>query len=245
MNQKAKLLYLLFISLILNIYSIQAQSNVYLIPSLHSLHKINQKYTYGSLQSIISKINPDIIAVEIRPEDLNADSNYLKKNYPYEMWMMHYWFPQKTIRGFDWLGDDIENKAIPDNYWKGQSEIKKMENSLDQDTIYNNEIKICDTFTKQRFKLLQNLSLQELLISKDAELTKEFYNCLSQQLKDSKYEKLLQFYNKRNEKLLNNIQKIIRKNKKKRIVIVTGDDHYVFFRDILKHNNLNLLIKNF
>jgi len=238
MNQKTKLLYLLFISLILNIYSIQAQSKVYLIPSLHKLFKVNPKYTYDSLRSIINKISPDIIAVEIRSLDIKADSNYLKNNYPYEMWMMQYWFPTKIIMGFDWLGDELEGKALYDN-WANDLQVKKLQKALSVDSMYSKKVQVCNNISKERFELLKTLSLPELLKSKDAELTKQYYACLAEQLKGSSYEKMLEFYNERNNRLIENIQKITKKNQKKIIVIVTGDDHYIIFKDILKHNNLN------
>ncbi|HLN74002.1 MAG TPA: hypothetical protein VK205_11955, partial [Prolixibacteraceae bacterium] len=78
------------------------QKKVYFIPTLHGLHQANQSYSYDSLKQLINHLNPDIIAVEIRQEDINGDSLYLSKNYPYEMRMMKYWFPNTKIVGFDW-----------------------------------------------------------------------------------------------------------------------------------------------
>lgn len=238
MGRKKNIVCLLAIGLILNASYILAQRNIYLIPTLHKLHIVNQKYTYDSLQSIITKIDPDIIAVEIRSYDIDKDSSYLKKNYPYEMWMMHYWFREKIIMGFDWLGDALEGKTLYEN-WKEDIEIKKVEKALAKDSVYSNKIQPCTDISKERLELLKTLSLFELLESKDVELTNQFYACLADQLRGSEYEKILQFYVKRNNILLKNIRKIIRKNKGKKIVILTGDDHYVILKDILKSNNLN------
>ncbi|HYK54919.1 MAG TPA: hypothetical protein VEV15_00445, partial [Flavisolibacter sp.] len=69
-----------------------AQTKVCLIPTLHGLHKTNKLYNYDSLKATVARLHPDVIAVEIRAEDVASDTAYLKKNYPYEMWMMRYWF---------------------------------------------------------------------------------------------------------------------------------------------------------
>jgi hypothetical protein len=73
--------------------------------------------------------------------------------------------------------------------------------------------------------------LREILKSRDSALTKQFYECLDEKLKGSIHERVLQFYDLRNSKLLENIKKILAANKHQRIVILTGDDHYVVLKD--------------
>lgn len=214
------------------------QPNVYLIPTLHGLHSTNKNYSYDSLKKIVSRLNPDIIAVEIRPEDIDQDTNYLGKNYPLEMRMMKYWFPSAKVVGFDWLGSDIEGRLIPPNYWKEISAIKKFEKALHEDSFFNKKVSACDTFSNQRLLLLQTLSLPGILSSKDALLTTQYYQCLADMLKGSIHERVLNFYNLRNEKIYGNIKKKIRKNKKKRIVILTGDDHFVYLKNKLQNYKL-------
>ncbi|HET8838382.1 MAG TPA: hypothetical protein VFM82_05230 [Flavobacteriaceae bacterium] len=214
------------------------KNSVYFIPSLHGLHKVNEKYTYDSLNKIIGRLDPDIIAVEIRPEDINRDSTYLSKNYPYEMRMMKYWFPEAQIAGFDWLGEDIEEKPIPDNYWQEMAEVKKLEMALAADSIYSSKRATCSGYVKERLEILKNSSLREIVNSRDSILTRQYYECLATQYENSKYEALLDFYEKRNSELLNNIRDIIKSNKNKTIVILTGDDHYVYLKGSFPHNLL-------
>ncbi len=203
---------------------------VYFIPTLHSLHKVNDKYNYDSLKQLVSSLNPDIIAVEIRAEDINEDSVYLSKNYPYEMRMMKFWFPGVKVIGFDWLGNDIQGKLIPANYWSEISSIKKYEKELNSDSLFAMQTSECDSFTIQRLEIIKNYSLEEILESNDSALTKQFYECLGNKLNGSVHERVLQFYDLRNSKLLENIKVIIAENKNKRIVILTGDDHFVFLK---------------
>jgi hypothetical protein len=214
------------------------QTKVYFIPSLHGLHQINNNYNYDTLKQIINRLKPDIIAVEIRPEDISQDSTYMVKNYPFEMRMMKYWFPEAKIEGFDWLGGDIEGKTIPNNYWKDISVTKKLERELSADSIYSKKCAVCDTFTHQRLAILKNYSLKEIISSNDSLLTKHFYQCLEKQLTGTRYENILSFYDIRNDKILKNIEEIIKKNKEKVIVIITGYDHYVYLNTKFAHNLL-------
>ncbi|OFX90128.1 MAG: hypothetical protein A2W99_17560 [Bacteroidetes bacterium GWF2_33_16] len=231
-NMKIKLILSLFILITITGF---AQTKVYLIPTLHSLHKINNNYSYDSLKSIINRINPDIIAVEIRESDISADTSYLKKNYPYEMWMMPRWFSSTKIEGFDWLGDDIEGNPIPQNYWKEISAIKKCEKALSIDSIYTASISKCDSFANARLEILKTFSLKEILESDDATLCNKYYDCYSELLSGTDYELIPQLNKKRNEKILFNINELVKKYNGKIIVIITGDDHYVYLKDKVKH----------
>jgi hypothetical protein len=231
----------LFTSLLLILLKIsfQQESKVYFIPTLHQLHKSNINYSYTHLKEIIAELKPDIIAVEIRQFDINQDSMYLKSNYPYEMWNMKYWFPKTKVVGFDWLGDDIEGKALSPTYWKEVSPIKKWERELNDDSLFNDKILSCRTITKQRIELLSTLSLKDLLKSKNSALVNQFYNCLNSQLEHTRHERILIFYEQRNQKMLSNIEAIIANNKGKTIVIITGDDHYIALKDKFKHLEIN------
>lgn len=206
------------------------RNNILLVPSLHGLHQTNKRYNYDSLQRIIRRFRPDIIAVEIRNEDLDADTFYLQKNYPAEMYRMRYWFPKTLILGIDWVGADIEGRAIPDRYWKEISLIRQYEKLLREDTAMAARCRRCDSLYMERMLLLQNLSLPQLLASQDAALTSAYYRCMEEQLRGSIHRRVLDFYEERNEKILKNIRTILRFHKKQRIVIVTGDDHYFFLK---------------
>lgn len=212
------------------------QSSVYIIPTLHGLHKTNPKYNYESLKKMVDSLDPDIIAVEMRQFDVAMDSVYLGANYPFEMRMMRYWFPGKKIVGFDWLGEDIEEKLIPKNYWKSVSRIKQYESELDADSLYSIKTNTCDSFSQKRLEILKTQSLKDILNSDDSRLTAAYYACLATQLHGSIHTRVLSFYEMRNSKMAENIQNIALKERGKKIVVLTGDDHYAF----LKQSIINL-----
>jgi hypothetical protein len=213
-----------------------AQTKLYLIPSLHGLHGVNKNYSYDSLKQIIAKLNPDIIAVEIRSEDVDSDTLYLRRSYPYEMWMMRYWFPNTKILGFDWLGEDIEGSPIPKNYWKEISPMKKLERELAQDSTWAKLCAVCDSIGMKRLGILKDKSLKEIIESNDSQLCNQYHNCYSALLKGSKYEFIPYFNNERNRRIMLNIEAIVAKEEGKIIVVITGDDHYVYLSDKIKSN---------
>lgn len=217
-----------------------SQTHIYLIPTIHGLHKTNQQYNYDSLRNIISKLNPDVIAVEIRSEDMNKDSNYLKKNYPFEMWMMSLWFPSVKIEGFDWLGKDLEGNIIPEDYWVRQSSIRKLQNQLNADSSFTSKIWHCNSFTGERMIILKESSLQSILTSNDAALTLKYYQCLKNAFENSPYLALTDFYNERNTKMQENLHQLFNKHDGKRLVILTGDDHYPYLLQWIQDKNFLL-----
>ena len=116
------------------------------------------------------------------------------------------------------------------------SHIKKLERELANDSTFQMKITPCYYRSEEREQLLKNLSLEELIQSKDAEIVEFQYACYGKQLANSKYQALADFYKKRNEKILGNIRSIINKNTGKKILIVTGDDHYVALKNKFIHN---------
>lgn len=230
---------LLALACLLSLASCRAQETaVYFIPTLHGYHKINEAYSYESLRSLLDSLQPGVIAVEIRPEDVGADSAYLAANYPFEMRMPAWWFPEATIEGMDWLGDDLGAGPIPENYWKEVSAIKKHEAALRADSTWNARRANCDSLALERLDLLTRLSLRDLMASDDARLTRAYYRCLAEQLEGSVHTRILDFYDRRNEEILGHIMKIIDRHPGKVIVILTGDDHYALLKDRFRHDSI-------
>lgn len=210
-----------------------AQGKVYIVPVLHGMHQTNPEYTYDSVRAIVDRLKPDVIAVEIRAEDITSDTAYLKQNYPLEMWMMRYWFPQAAIAGFDWLGEELEGRPIPERYWKDHSRIKALQALLKTDTVYTRKLEACQLYTDQRLDILERQSLRGILQSDNAILVKEYYNCLDQHLKGSAYEELTRFYDTRNAHIQRNVAALAETHRGKTIVVLTGDDHYPYLREYL------------
>ncbi len=200
-------------------------SEVFIISTIHGAHKTNPNYSYDSLFRFIEKFNPDIIGVEIRREDIDSSYTYLKKNYPYEMYACIQKYPDKKIVPFDWLGSELEGKAIPENYWKDSSAIKKLQQKLNKDEAILRKLSVLDIITEEKNILILNASLLELNEGAYDAINHIYYKQLKFLLKDTEYSILSDFYEQRDEHIAQNIIDIIKNNNGKRMIFLMGADH--------------------
>ncbi|GEM_PF-387501 len=95
------------------------KTEIMILGTLHGLHRNNPAYSFDDIFRIIDEYKPDAAAVEIRPEDISQDRDYLSKYYPYEMIETKVRYSGKfPVYGFDWLGDAIKGHPIPEDYFK-------------------------------------------------------------------------------------------------------------------------------
>lgn len=206
----------------------QKQSEVLIISTIHGAHKINPNYSYDALFSFIEKFNPDIVGVEIRNEDIDSSLSYLKINYPYEMYAPISKYADKKIVGFDWLGEDIIGKPIPENYWKEQSIIKQLQLKLNKDSILKNKLSVTDIIQEEKKKLVLNSTLTELNDGRYDIINALYYSQLELLLKDTEYKAITDFYKKRDQMIANRIIEIVKKNRGKKMIFLIGADHRDF-----------------
>ena len=94
------------------------KTEVLILPTIHAGHKKNINYNFEHVRRIIQNFQPDIIALEIRPEDMNRDTTYLIPLYNPEMIMFKNEFPEAVKAGIDFMGSDFEGKPLPANFMK-------------------------------------------------------------------------------------------------------------------------------
>lgn len=203
----------------------EKKSEVVIISTIHGAHKTNPNYSYDSLFNFIEKFNPDVIGVEIRKEDIDSSVTYLKNNYPYEMYECIKKYPSKNVLGFDWLGKELEGKAIPVNYWKDISAIKKLQQKLNTDSTVLQKLSILDIIKEKKNKLALNASLPELNDGRYDLINHIYYEQLNALLQATEYISLSEFYQQRDEHIAQNILEIIKQNKGKRMIFLIGADH--------------------
>lgn len=220
------------------------KTRIMILGTLHSIHKDNKYYNYNDIYSIIDKYNPDMIGLEIRKEDILQERKYLEKFYPYEMIETKFKYINKSkVFGFDWLGDSINDKLIPNDYFTNL-EVKKLEKILNTSNDYYKEKTILDIIDEIKFPLVINHTAQECNNGKYDLLAEVQYTQLSILFKNTPFEKMSHFYKKRNEEISNNIIKTINNNMGKRIIVLTGLDHRIFIIKALKNyfNNDEIVI---
>ena len=203
----------------------EQMTEVIIISTIHGAHTINPNYSYDTLFVFIENYNPDIIGVEIRKEDIDSSLTYLKNNYPFEMYECIKKYPNKKVLGFDWLGPDIEGKAIPKNYWGEISAIKKTQQKLNQDSIMLKKLTILEIIAEEKNKLALNASLSEINDGRYDIINSIYYKQLAELLQNTEYVILSDFYQQRNEQIALNIIEIIKSNIGKKMIFLIGADH--------------------
>lgn len=105
-------------------------AKVMVVASIHGRLATSTYFTYDDLYSLVNRFRPDFVGVEIRQEDLYRGSAYLARNYPVEMVHLSQLYSDRVF-GFDWLGDELTGRAIPNDWWNVESPIKRLERTID------------------------------------------------------------------------------------------------------------------
>src|SRR5690606_9807764 len=221
--------FLLFLFLpMVSVMSQSSKTEVLVISTLHGAHEVNPNYSYADLFSFIEAFNPDVLGVEIRAEDLTRPAAYLKQNYPYEMYICREKYPSTLVVGFDWLGDDLAGRAIPERYWKEQSPIKKLQQELSADSVMREKLAVLDVLSEEKKALALRASLTSLNDGRYDLINRVYYAQLNVLLKNTPYEALSTFYATRDEMIARQILALIKSHPGKRMLFLVGADHRAY-----------------
>lgn len=211
----------------------QDTAEVFLLSTLHRAHNNNPNYTYEHLDSIVLHYNPDILAVEVRPEDLNQTNEYLNKFYPKEMTKYLYSKPNVKYYGFDWFGDDIKGKPATEYYFNEVNVMRILQKQLSNDSIAKAKLTILQPILEHKKKLILHSSFQDFINGKYDVLSDIYYQQLKILLANTPYIGIYDYSMQRDEAIAQNIATIIKENPNKKILILMGADHRNFTKQYL------------
>jgi hypothetical protein len=218
----------------------KVQTEVMVCSTLHGAHRKNLNYTYDTLFRFIEKYNPDVIGMEIRPEDISREQSYLENFYPYEFHQCIEQFPEKGFYGFDWLGDEGKGQPLSDSYFENL-ELMHLRKQFAGDRIMQTKSAVLDTLAKQKNQIALSASLSELNNGVYDSLNTLYYRKMAALFKETKYQGITDFYQRRDEEIASNIEEIIRKNPGKRMLFLMGADHRSYTMKHLKGRRKNLV----
>lgn len=191
---------------------------------IHGAHKSNPNYSYNDLFDFIENQNPEVIGVEIRPEDMHLHDSVLANYYPFEMREIAKRYPNRTVVGFDWLGAEIEGQPIYPTYFE-EMEITRLENQLGEDRVMNESLAKLEEVRNAKIDLVLKGSLYDLNDGVYDSLNTIYYEQLSAIFENTPYAALAEFYAERDRQIANNMIEIIGKHPGKRLLFITGGDH--------------------
>ena len=207
-----------------------SRTEVTICGTLHGYHKKNPNYSYEHLFRFIKAYNPDVIGVEIRPEDVDSTSSFLSKYYPYEMVEAINRFSGKKIYGIDWWNTTIEGEAMSDKVLDTLFNIVMKRKYAADSVFQRTKPDILKKINKERLHIAGKATIEELVMGDYDSLNVSFYEALGTYLKGSPYEKLFDTYMLRHDKLAENMANVVTQNPGKRILFLTGADHQAYAR---------------
>jgi hypothetical protein len=205
-------------------------TKVLVIPSIHKRLAGNPHYTYDDLYALIAAFKPDLVGVEIRQQDMPRQDAYLHHNYPAEMVALAHMYHGRVF-GFDWLGQAVAGRDIPDDWWTRQSPIKHLERSCASapSTTSPRLAQLnaqLDALSRQQDRMADTGSAASLADGSYDRVTASYYQTAAQLTRGTPCERLIAWYAERDREISANIVAQVRHNPGRRIAVVTGADHH-------------------
>ena len=211
------------------VLQITSPAEVQVLATAHKFHLTNPNYPYARVTQLIQSFAPDLIAIEIRPEDLHEDTTYLKQFYPQEMRQVLKDFPREKVRGLDWYGEEMRGKKMPADVFKIEQtelgKIKKLEREMNRDSLLQPKLLPLAELGKQQAELAKTASPAILNNGQYDEITRTFYEVLDEAVKGTRYETYTNFNRRRDEIITENMVKLVQENPGKRIIFIIGANH--------------------
>ncbi len=211
----------------------QPNTTVLVVPSMHGLHATSASYSFDRLYALVQQFRPDVVGVEIRPEDIGEPDAYLKRNYPPEMIALRDKYPQRVV-GFDWLGPELQGKTIPEHYWQKKSAIKALERDFAKDpAMHSSE---AERISAKELEILKSATPHSLADGRYHRLVVADRALMAKLAGKGRYSELVRFTAERDRRIDSNLVRIVRENRGKRIVFVMGADHFGYALERLRHD---------
>ncbi|WP_395809209.1 hypothetical protein [Daejeonella sp.] len=208
------------------------KTEVLILPTIHGGHKKNVNYNFEHVRRIIQNFKPDIIALEIRPEDMNRDTNYLNPLYNPEMILFKNEFPKAIKAGIDFMGSDFEGKPLPPDFMKepigefGKFRAMNQKIMSDSAIVKARITKDLPAIITKRGEMMGTLGANQLMDGKYDALTEEFTKGQTEVLKNTPYQYYDDFQVSRDQRIADNIKQLALNNRGKRIIVLTGANHH-------------------
>ena len=206
-----------------------APAEVQVLATIHKFHLNNHLYPYGKVTALIRKFNPDLIGIEIRPEDLREDQDYLAQFYPLEMRQVLLDFPRDKVYGLDWYGDEMKGQKLPADVFKNEAtelgNIKKLERQMNHDSLVAPKLLPLVALGERQVELAKTASPAQLNNGEYDVLTRQFYTVLEAAAEGTRFQKYTNFNRRRDEIIAENIVKLVQENPGKRIIFLIGANH--------------------
>jgi tetratricopeptide (TPR) repeat protein len=200
-------------------------SQVLVIGTIHQRHNINENYSYEHILNILETFNPDVICVEIRPQEFRKKP-YLKEMvlasiYGLESGKMVYpidWWSSSEDGGSNAREERKKYMETPEYLEKKEMHDELTETSSIIQSFYEKYGEWKDYSREQGHSFFNGREFNAFK-SEAYGISMQVYGDHSMNL----------YWQTRNLNMFIRIKKVIEENKGKRVIILTGADHKYFF----------------
>jgi len=196
-------------------------TQVLVVGTIHQEHRTNPNYTYEQLLQIVGRYDPDVICVEIRPED------FRRVPYLTEMVAATIWGSTRGRRVYpiDWWTENPNARLQRDSMMQAPDygERKAVEDSL---TSTNPVIREFDAKHGEWSSYAKTGSYEFFNGEEYNDYIAEGYRISMEVWGDSPMNLL---YRTRNERMMDLIRAAIRENPGRRLIVLTGAEHKHYF----------------
>ena len=217
----------------------KAPTEVLVLPTLHKAHEMNKNYTYDDLMEIIKKYDPDVVGVEIRPEDIELQSVILEAFYPKEMITARDSFSDRAF-GIDFYSEDTQDKPVKLKMFQDTTgeigRAKKLAQEMKMDSVLvikHDEIGL-EKILQEQQRIALSYSPEEFLKGEYDSLTELQFILEDSLFMGTAYEEYAIFNSRRDRRISQNALKLIEENPEKRILILVGANHRNRLVDLLE-----------
>jgi tetratricopeptide (TPR) repeat protein len=216
-------LFILFFLSFVFVSCLEKETEVIVIGTIHHFHSKNLNYTYDNIIQILASYKPDVICVEIRPQDFRKIP-YLKEM----MLASSYGFNNnKNVFPIDWSeGEDRSKRSMTTpEYIEKEKKLSELEskNEIMKNFAQKHGSDMIHIFQEKDYLFFNGKEYNEYV--------KEVYKLSVSVFGDDPHNL---HYITRNENMLKLIAGVIDKNQGKKIIILTGAEHKHYFDEKLR-----------
>ena len=203
-------------------------TEVLVVGTIHGMHRDNPNYPYESIVRILETFDPDVVCVEIRPED------FRRRSYLTEMMLATIWGIEadRSVVPIDWWDsknnarDERSEYQTTEEYRLEEAEIERLERESEVirafQRQYGKEKKIWRQ-AKKRYATFWNGAAFNDYVHEGYRISMDVFGDSCVNL----------YYQTRNDRMLKRILHAIAANPGKRVIVLTGAEHKHYFDDAL------------
>jgi hypothetical protein len=222
------------------------KTQVLVLPAIHGAHEINENYTYADLLELVTAFNPNVIGVEIRPEDFQMESDSLDLFYPLEMIMVRDSFPG-IVRGIDYYSEETRSIRVSREMFSDTTSemyrIKRLMQDMRLDSAFVVKYQRTDLpkIQEKQREIALTYSAEELLKGEYDSITGRQYQIEDSLLNNSLYAAYPVFNNQRDLQITLNALELVEEHPGNKVLILVGANHRNRLIDSLKSREVKLV----